>query len=250
MAYWPIKRELKPPAPNSCWVDRTGKQVGVLGDRAAYTDLELSPDGKRAAVSIPNQAGKGRDIWLYDVTRGLRTRFTFGAEDTRMPIWSPDGSRVVFDSNRKGHIGLYQRAASGAGTEEVMLEDNLDKAYLSCSPDGRFILYTASGGPSGSHLFILPLFGDRKPHPFLQTPFNETEGQFSADGRWVAYASNESGRYEVYVASFPGTWREVADIDSGRRSSPLAARWQGDFLSRFRTTTTDVCGGERQWLGF
>ena len=122
------------------WFDRTGKQIGVLGDSAAYGDLELSPDGKRASVSIQAQAGT-RDIWLYDVARGLPTRFTFGPGAALASIWSPDGSRIVFNSNRKGHLDLYQKASSGAGTEEVLLEDNLEKDPVSWSPDGRFILY-------------------------------------------------------------------------------------------------------------
>ena len=205
------------------WFDRTGKQIGVLGDPAAYDDLELSPDGRQASVSIPDEAGKGRDIWLYDVARGLRTRFTFGPADELGPIWSPDGSRIVFNSRRKGHLDLYQKASSGAGTEEVLLEDNLDKYPTSWSPDGRFILYSSFGGPTGNDLFVLPLSGDRKPFPFLQTQFNEAFGQFSPDGRWVAYASNESGRNEVYVAPFPGPGGKWQVSTGWRRLSPMAA---------------------------
>ena len=186
------------------WFDRTGKQIGVLGDPAANSGIELSPDGRQASVSIPDDAGKGRDIWLYDVARGLRTRFTFDRANALASIWSPDGSRVVFDTGRKGHQDLYQKASSGAGAEEVLLEDNLDKYPTSWSPDGRFLLYASIGGPTGLDLFVLPLFGDRKPFPFLQTQFNESSGRFSPDGRWVAYSSNESGRYEVYCAPFPG----------------------------------------------
>jgi eukaryotic-like serine/threonine-protein kinase len=212
------------------WFDRTGKQMGVLGDPAPYTDLELAPDGKRASVSIPDQAGKGRDIWFYDLGRGLRTRFTFGSADALTSLWSPDGSRVVFNSNRKGHYDLYQKASSGAGTEEVLLEDNLDKYPGSWSPDGRFILYvTGAATPrTGNDLFILPLSGDRKPYPFLQTQFNERPGQFSPDGRWVAYFSNESGKYEVYVAPFPGP----------------GGKWQistgGGYFPRWRRDGTEI----------
>jgi eukaryotic-like serine/threonine-protein kinase len=186
------------------WFDRTGKQTGELGDPALYSDLELSPDGKRASISIADQAGKGRDIWFYDVARGLRSRFTFGPEAAVTSIWSPDGSRIVFNANRKGHFNLYQKSSSGAGAEEVLLEDNFEKYPTSWSPDGRFILYRTSSPQTRAELFVLPLSGDRKPVPFLNTKFDEGFGQFSPDGRWVAYRSNESGRNEVYVAPFPG----------------------------------------------
>jgi serine/threonine protein kinase/Tol biopolymer transport system component len=207
------------------WFDRTGKQVGMLGDAAAYSDLELSPDGKRASVSIP-ESGNGRDIWLYDITRGLRTRFTFDPADELESIWSPDGSQIVFNSRRKGHLDLYQKASSGASTEEVLVEDGLDKYPLSWSPDGRFILYADR---TNNNLFVLPLFGDRKPFPFLKTQFNGVSAQFSPDGHWVAYQSNESGKFEVYVAPFPGPggkWQ----ISTGGGSLP---RWRRDGTEIF-----------------
>jgi Tol biopolymer transport system component len=203
------------------WIDRTGKRFGILGDSAAYGDLALSADGKRASVNILSQGGKGEDIWLYDVARGLRTRFTFGW-DQLTSLWSPDGSRVVVNSRRKGHLDLYQKDASGAGTEEVLLEDNIDKYPQSWSPDGRFILYV--GQASRNTLFVLPLSGDRKPVPFLNTQFNERPGQFSPDGRWVVYSSDESGRYEIYVAPFPGPGGKWQILTGGG----LWPRWRHD----------------------
>ena len=188
------------------WFDRTGKQIGALGDPAAYSALELSPDGKRVSVSILDEAGKGQDIWLYDVARGLRTRFTFGPSQAYEAIWSPDGSRIVFSSRRKGSVDLYQKDSSGAGNEETLLEDNLDKYPDSWSTDGKFLLYEALGSSRSTELFVLPLTGDRKPIPLLQSQFGGTDdGRISPDGRWVAYCSNESGRNEIYVTSFPST---------------------------------------------
>ena len=184
------------------WFDRSGKQLDVPGDQAAYSSLALSPDGRRASINISDPASKTRNIWLYDVIRGLRTRFTFGQEEVAS-AWSPDGSWVVFNSRRKEHLDLYQKASSGASTEELLLADNLEKFPESWSRDGRFILYSCSGGPTNYDLFVLPLAGERKPVPFLQTPFNERQGRFSPDGRWVAYVSDESGRDEVYVTPFP-----------------------------------------------
>jgi len=208
------------------WFDRSGKQTATLGDPAIYTDLELSPDSKRASVSIG--AVGTRDIWLYDVARELKTRFTFDAANELESVWSPDGSRVVFNSNRKGHLDLYQRASDGSGTEAVLLEDNLDKFPVSWSPDGRFILYRSIGGPTGSDLFVLPLSGDRKPTPFMTTQFSEIFGRFSPDGRWIAYSSNESSITEIYVAPFPGP--------GGKRQVSTA----GGTLPRWRRDGTEI----------
>jgi eukaryotic-like serine/threonine-protein kinase len=185
------------------WFDRTGKELSVLGQPGRYDDVELSPDGRQVSVSAIDSKASRRDIWTFDVARNLRTRFTFDADNVAM-IWSPDRSRVAFSSNRKGHLDLYMKAASGTGSEEPLLEDQRDKLPVSWSPDGQRILYVAFGGPSSNDLFVLSLSGDRKPVPFLNTPFSEHSAQFSPDGRWIAYASNESGANEVYVAPFSG----------------------------------------------
>jgi len=220
------------------WFDRAGKQAGILGESAAYADIELSTDGKRASVSIPNETRSTRDIWLYDVARGLKNRFTLDAAVEQSSIWSPDGSRIVFNSNRQGRFNLYQRASDGAGGEELLLEDNLNKVPLSWSPDGRFILYmTDIGAGNRIDLFVLPLSGGPstgsgqvgKPIPFLQTQFSERFGQFSPDGRWVAYVSNESGRPEVYVTPFPGPGGQWL-VSSAGGESP---RWRPDGAEIF-----------------
>lgn len=189
------------------WFDRSGKQLARLGDPGTYADVHLSADAKRVAISLADSSATIRDLWLFDVGRGLRTRFTFDPAQNIAPVWSPDGSRVVFSSNRKGVSDLYLKAASGAGNDELLLSDALNKTPAGWSPDGRFILYNRGRGltgPPDSDLWILPLLGDRKPYPFLQTRFNEVGGFFSSDGRWIAYVSNESGRNEVYVTPFPG----------------------------------------------
>jgi serine/threonine protein kinase/Tol biopolymer transport system component len=186
------------------WLDRAGKQLGTLGQPSQYADVELSEDAKQASVSLPDQSGKGRDVWMIDTVRNLRTRFTFDSADELTLIWSPERNRVAFNSRRNGHLDLYVKAASGSGVEELLLEDQSEKYPLSWSPDGRHILYVRAGGPTSNDLFVLPLSGDRKPIPFLNTQFAEAPGQFSPDGRWVTYSSNESGRSEVYVVPFPG----------------------------------------------
>jgi Tol biopolymer transport system component len=194
------------------WFDRTGKVLGIVGEQADYADVELSPDGTHAIVSELDP-GTGRDIWVFDLARGIPTRFTADPADEFASVWSPDGSQIVFSSRRKGYFDLYQKASSGAGPEQEVLTDNRDKFPLGWSPDGRLLLYSAGNlsivGNQGD-LLALPMTGDRKPFPVLSTPFNEFPGRLSPDGRWLAYASNESGRSEIYVTSFPGAsgkWR-------------------------------------------
>ncbi len=189
------------------WFDRTGKQIATLGDQADHSGVELSPDGTRAAVTILDPARSTRDIWLYDVARGLRTRFTFDPADDTSAVWSPDGSRIGFASPRAGRFGLYVKASSGAGNEELLLDEaSSNQLPTSWSRDGGSVLYSnlSSMSSTQSDLRVLPFSGDRKASVFLATPFTEGVARFSPDGRWIAYQSNESGRIEVYVAPFPG----------------------------------------------
>jgi Tol biopolymer transport system component len=180
---------------------------------------KLSPDGKRAATTRGGVSLS--DIWMQDAAGS--TRFTFDPADDRFTIWSPDGTRVVFASNRKGQYDLYQKPANGSGGEEVLLDTSSDnKRPNSWSPDGRFILYNSS--LNNGDLMVLPLTGDRKPFPFLSTPVNEQQGAFSPAGKWVAYQSDESGRNEVYVRPFPGPGGQW-QISAGGGTSP---RWRAD----------------------
>ena len=174
------------------WFDRSGKLLGAMGPPdESLSGPSLSPDGRRVAAHRTVQSNA--DIWLLDATR--TTRFTFDTGLDRFPVWSPDGSRIVFDSNRKGHRDLYQRPTSGAASEQLLIESPQDKFLPEWSPDGRFIIYASNDPKTAWDIWILPLQGDRKAFAFLKTSFNESSGVFSPDGRWVAYASNESGRY-------------------------------------------------------
>jgi len=209
------------------WLDRSGKQIGVLGEPARFGNLQLAPDGKRLAVSVGDLAERSSNIWLFDVARGLRTRFTFDPSDELSSVWSPDGSRIVFNASRKGVpiYGLYQKASSGAGDEEELLTDSPSlKQLVDWSQDGRFVLFMVGFPKPLNSLWVLPLFGDRKPFPFRETQFDETFGRFSPDGRWIAYSSNESGRNEVYVTRFPGP-RGKSQVSAAGGTQP---RWRRD----------------------
>ena len=193
------------------WYDRMGKQTGAIDQSSVYNDLRLSPDGKRIAISQFDAKSRNDDIWLYEISRAVWTRFTFEATTERWPLWSPDGSTIVFASDRKRHIDLYQRASSGAGSEELLLGSNLHKYPSDWSRDGRFIAYTADDPKTKLDIWILPMDpnpkgagGERKPFLFLQTEFTEGRATFSPDGRWIAYQSDESGRNEIYIRPFPG----------------------------------------------
>jgi Tol biopolymer transport system component len=221
--------------PQLSWFDRTGKPLGSVGKPAPYGNVALARDGKRALVSLIDSQN-GSDLWLLDLGRdGLATRFTFDPANQNAPLWSPDGSRLVFSSNRKGSFALYQKASSGAGSEEVLLAADTNMTATSWSSDGRFLLYTVLSRLSRSNdIWVLPLSGDKKPFPFLESPANEVEGQFSPDGRWISYTSTESGRNEVYVRSFPdagGRWQ--VSTGGGGQSS-----WRPDGKEIFYVEVT------------
>jgi eukaryotic-like serine/threonine-protein kinase len=191
------------------WLDRAGKQIGAFGELAFYFTQSISPDGKKLAVQVTDWQRKNSDIWVYELFGGTRNRFTFDSSIDAIasnPVWSPDSSRIVFASNRKGHFDLYQMASSGGTREEVLLQSNDDKRPTSWSADGRFIAYDSRDPKRETRgdISILPLFGDRKPFPFLPSNFEKDSAQFSPDGRWIAYSSDESGKFEIYVAPFPG----------------------------------------------
>jgi eukaryotic-like serine/threonine-protein kinase len=207
------------------WYDRSGKQIGSVGQKDLYLEISLSPDRKQLAAYMRDARLSPADIWIYDVSRGLRTRFTFDPFSDETPVWSPDGNKIAFASSRKRNFNLYMKTVTGAGAEELLLETEEQKFPSSWSPDGRYLAYYVTANPTtGKDVWILPLFGDRKPFPFAQTSFNEGDAEFSPDGHWIAYSSDESGREEVYVTSFPNPGRKW-QVSSAGGMNP---RWRRD----------------------
>jgi Tol biopolymer transport system component len=204
------------------WFDRSGKPVGTLGapDENGLANPALSPDGRR--VMVDRNVQSNIDVWLLDSAR--TSRFTYDANTDNFPIWSLNGTRIVFRSNRKGAFDLYQKPLSGEGSEELLVESPQVKTALDWSPDGRFLLYQSVDPDTATDLWVLPTTGDRKPFVFLRTNFEERYAQFSPDGQWVAYQSNEAGQDEIYVRRFPGPGGQWQTSTGGGR----LPRWRRD----------------------
>jgi len=208
------------------WVDRSGRQLGTVGDpdTAEPGNIRLSPDGR--TVALNRRVGGNTDVWLIDTARGVPRRFTFDAAVDQGAIWSSDGSRIAFHSSRKagGLYDLYQKPVAGAGAEEILFESSENKNIHDWSVDGRFVLFANQSPKTARDLWALPLGGDRKPFVVVQTGFEENVARFSPDGRWVTYQSNESGRNEVYIQPFPGAGRNWQFSTKGG----INAQWRGD----------------------
>ena len=205
---------------------------GSVGPEGYYTDFRLSPDEKRLAVSLVDPGTGYPAIWLTDLARGSLSRFTLGRVLNSAPVWSPDGARIVFRTTRSGGmVEFYEKSSAGGGEEEPVLLRAAKRAagmhssnlYISdWSSDGRYLLYSVSPS-SGTELWLLPL-ADRKPVRLLRTSGTGAHASFSPDGRFLAYASDESGRLEVYVQTFPLSDRKWTVSTSGG-SEP---RWRAD----------------------
>jgi eukaryotic-like serine/threonine-protein kinase len=194
------------------WFDADGKPGAAVSEPGTEQEPLLSPDGHQLAYVVSDSSGRSADVWILDLARGVRTRFTFGPDIADSPIWSPDGSRIVYDLIQAGKGDLYVKNASGAGSAETLFKSDANKAPLDWSRDGRYILFTALDpqGKTKYDIWALPLFGDRKPFPFIHSEFEEPDGVFSPDTHWVAFESDESGNYEVYLSPFPqggGKWQ-------------------------------------------
>jgi Tol biopolymer transport system component len=212
------------------WLDRTGKRLGVITKPDIIQGAALSPDNKNIAFEVSNSTSRISDIWLEDLARGATSRFTFGpGAVNRYPVWSPDASHIVYASNQGPLLGLYQKSSSGAGKEELLLQGGINTHPDDWSRDGKFIVYTQTGERTKDDLWLLPIEGDHKPIPYINTQFDEIRGQFSPDGRWMAYDSDESGQQRVYVQTVPVSGAKL-QISTAGGSQP---RWRRDGKELF-----------------
>jgi eukaryotic-like serine/threonine-protein kinase len=215
------------------WFDPQGKTIGTIGEPGVYRTLAISPDGKRVAVERADPQTQNKNIWLLDAVSGATTRFTSDPGWDAFPTWSPDGSRIIFTSNRSGVYDLYQKASSGAADEKVFYQSTEGKGPNSWSPDGKFLIYYSLGQPT--HLRLLAVDGpaDRKPAPLVDPQFSSVTGRFSPDGHWIAYTSNESGKSEISVRPFDaatGLAGNPVIVARGGGTTPL---WSGDGKELF-----------------
>lgn len=204
-------------SPERCrltWLDREGRVTGTVGEEGAYSDLALSPDGRRLALSIAGAYGPSA-LWVRDLERNTLSRLSADNADTTYLAWSPRGDRIAFSSTRTGTDGLFVQATDGSDSPALLVEKD-GTVSDDWSPDGRVVLCEMPGAETKSELWTVPVSAGGKPERFLATPFSESTGRFSSDGRFVAYVSDETGRLEVYVRPFPaGTERWQISTEGG-----------------------------------
>jgi serine/threonine-protein kinase len=179
------------------WMDRNGVGYPLCDTLRSFNAAALSPDGRKIAAGITSA---NDDIWMYDITRGLLSRLTFGWGNNNGPIWSPDGKYVIYSAEKGQIANIYRRPWDGSGVEERLTTSSNPQVPVSITPDGKLLSYNEKGD-----IWIVPLdsSGAGNPYPFIQTPAEETGGSFSPDGKWMAYSSDESGKDEIYVVAFP-----------------------------------------------
>jgi serine/threonine protein kinase len=223
------------------WFDREGHMLGKLADPGPYLNVALSPEGRRVAVAFGPDNPTDRGIWVIDVARGVRSRQTLGRDLS--PIWSPDGTRLAFQSSRTVGVTMREKEIDATAPDEPLLEGSTAPQSLtqsiaptSWSSDGRFIAYTYRSSVNTSDVWILPRFGDRKPFPFIQSEFIDAGGVFSPDGRWIAYTTTEGSQSNVFVQPFPGAGRRYqVSRDGGSHPS-----WRADGKELYYVSADDM----------
>jgi len=197
------------PTTQLVWFDRSGKPLGDVGGSVAYTGPSLSPDGKTIAVERLDPGTQTQTLWSIETTRGAASRFTSDSDLNLnfMPVWSPDGTWILFAAAGRGAPpNLYRKAENGSGSEELLVKSSFNTQPTDWSPDGRFIVYASLNPRTKWDLWLLPMAGGRtdgKPLSLMTSEYNEHLGRVSPDGHWLAYTSDESESTEVYVRPFP-----------------------------------------------
>jgi eukaryotic-like serine/threonine-protein kinase len=218
------------PAPSRlAWFDRGGKETGQLGQPAVTKGLRISPDGTKAAVDIEDRRTGSSDIWVFEVGSGVATRLHSDPVDEIMPLWSPDGAKVLYRSDRGGPPDIYEMAIAVPGSEKPVLKAPGVQQPDDIARDGRLLAYLNEVQSTVWNIWLLPLAGERKPLAWQPTRFNQSSPRFSPDGRWIAYESDESGDSEIYVALTEGGGEK-------RRLSPAGGkrpRWRRDGKELF-----------------
>jgi Tol biopolymer transport system component len=212
-------------APNPCtlvWVDRKGKEEPLAATSNDYLSPKISPDGTQIALNV-NSSGN-RDIWIWDLVRETMIRLILDKSGEYAPLWTPDGKRILFNSDRDGRYGIYWKAADGTGTVQLLGSGSVGAIYPgSWSKDGKTLALIAFIGSGNFDIGALSMEGDYKPRPLLQEKYVEWQPNISPDGRWMAYASDESGQNEVYVRPFPEVNKERWQLSTSGGDSPLWA---------------------------
>ena len=219
--------ETAPAASRLVWLDRGGKEVGQLGQTAVVKGLRISPDGSRVAVDIAEKRTGTSDIWVFEAT-GVSTRLHSDPVDEIMPVWWPDGSKIVFRSDAKGPPDIHEMAPGSAASEKPLYEAEAVQQPEDISQDGRMLVFL-NDVQSTSDLWLLPLQGERKAAPLFRSRFKEASPRFSPDGRWIAYESDESGNPEIYVALTEGAGEKRRLSTAGGRYP----RWRRDGKELF-----------------
>ena len=202
------------------WVDRQGRETPIPAPSRAYSQPRLSPDGTRVAVAAQDQE---LDIWVWDLGRTTLTRVTFDPDFDSYPVWTRDSLRVIFSSQREGARNLFWQAADGTGTVERLTDSPNQQNAVSVSPDGRRLIFTETAPKTGEDVMQLELDGSHRVTPLVQSPSIERNGMVSPDGRWLAYESNESGRFEISVRPFPDVNRGHWQVSTSGGTRPLWA---------------------------
>ncbi len=206
------------------WRDRSGKELETVIEKGENQDPVFSPAGDQLAFDLIDERSGKADIWVRDVSRGVNSRFTFAEGNAYAPVWSPRGDAIIYASDRPSAPGLYEKSMLGQGEEKLLLRSDTLIIPASMTPDGSALLYSVRDSKTSWDIMVLPKTGEAKPTAFRATPFRETDATFSPDGKFIAYTSNESGRNEIYVQSYPGAGRTWQISTSGGND----AHWRSD----------------------